>query len=161
MDHGQEDWAPTIQLSANYASCRERDDPVDRHIVEDYQKRSKQESKLKKEQRPEGEASRHESEKQQDYDRTAEQEGLESALMSMCRTSMDVAEVYSPPRVTSMAQQCGFNAGWSLDLTTTDENGRAWDFDCVHMRNKAARKLLTDKPKLLIGSPQTSALGCM
>ena len=66
---------------------------------------------------------------------------------------MDVAEVYGPPRVISMAQQCGLNAGWSLDLTTTDENGRAWGFDCVHMRNKAARKLLIDKPKLLIGSP--------
>ena len=40
-----------------------------------------------------------------------------------------------------------------MDLTTTDEMGRLWDFECVHMRNKAARKLLTDKPELLIGSP--------
>ena len=43
--------------------------------------------------------------------------------------------------------------GMSLDLTTEDENGRPWDFDCVHMRNKATRKLLEDKPLLLIGSP--------
>ena len=39
-----------------------------------------------------------------------------------------------------------------MDLTTTDENGSPWDFDCVHMRNKATRTSLEDKPTLLIGS---------
>ena len=73
--------------------------------------------------------------------------------MNMTATNMDVAEVYSPERVTTMAKKMGLNAGWALDLTTTDELGRNWDFDCVHMRNKATRKLLEDRPMLLIGSP--------
>ena len=53
----------------------------------------------------------------------------------------------------AMAKKMGLRAGWSLDLTTTDENGNAWDFNKVAMRNKAARKLIEDKPRLLIGSP--------
>ena len=39
-----------------------------------------------------------------------------------------------------------------MDLITTDENGRPWDVDCIHMRNTAMRKVLQDKPTLLIGS---------
>ena len=75
----------------------------------------------------------------QDHGTTAKQQVLNQTLMSMTETSMDVVEVCSPERVTKVAESMGLNAGWSLDLTTSDENGRPWDFDCVHMRNKAAR----------------------
>ena len=37
------------------------------------------------------------------------------------RTRMDVAEVYSPPRMAAMAAKLGFNKGFSLDLTTTND----------------------------------------
>ena len=44
-------------------------------------------------------------------------------------------------------------AGWSLDLTTKDENGRSWDFNKFEMRNAAVREVLKDRPTLRIGSP--------
>ena len=74
-------------------------------------------------------------------------------LTQMTTTDMDVAEVYSPERVITMAKKMGLNVAWALDLTTTDENGQYWNFDCVNMRNKATRLLLNDKPLFLIGSP--------
>ena len=66
---------------------------------------------------------------------------------------MDVAEVYSPPRIADMAKKMGLRAGWSLDLTTCDESGKPWDFRDEAMRNQAARKVIRDQPLLLIGSP--------
>ena len=78
---------------------------------------------------------------------------LNNIMAKSMMEEMDVVEVYSPPRVVAMAKRMGLRAGWSLDLTTTDENGDAWDSNKVAMRNKAARKLIQDKPRLLIGSP--------
>ena len=67
--------------------------------------------------------------------------------------NMDVAESYSPPRVANMARQMGLRAGCSLDLTTQDIDGCAWDFNTLETRNRAVRRVLSDKPFLLIGSP--------
>ena len=127
------------------------DDPVDRHIVEGYHKRIQ------------GSASGHASQihmsivdtqnAQQEHDTTTKQQGLERMLTKMTSTTMEVAEVYSPERLTPMAKNMGLNIGWALDLTTTDENGQYWNFDCVNMRNKATRLLLRYKPMLLIGGP--------
>ena len=64
---------------------------------------------------------------------------------------MQVAEVYSPPRVVEMANNVGMLGGWSLDLTTCDEDGKPWGFNSINMRNKAIRKLINDKPVVLIG----------
>ena len=75
--------------------------------------------------------------------------------------NIQVAEVYSPPRVTRMAASMGLRAGWALDLITHDEDGRPWDFDKLEMRNRAARKVLSDKPTLLIGSPLCTAFSQM
>ena len=132
---------------------RMRVDPIDRHIVEDYERRSKRDDHPVQKQERSEEPTTVENEDMQGKDQTHKQEGLESALMSIYKMGMDVAEVYSRPRVTTMAERCGLSAGWSMDLTTIDENGIPWDFDNVAMRNKVARKLLEDKPMLLIGSP--------
>ena len=56
-----------------------------------------------------------------------------------------------------MAREMGLRAGWSFDLTTTDDDGRAWDFNSVEMRNRAIHKVLKDRPLLLIGSPMCIA----
>ena len=43
-----------------------------------------------------------------------------------------VSEIYSPPKVTSVIKTMprhGLEPGFSLDLATTDEQGRPWDFD--------------------------------
>ena len=60
-----------------------------------------------------------------------------------------------------MAERLGLKAGWALDLTTCDEDGRPWNFDQVEMRNRAVRRLLKDEPTLLIGSPLCTAFGQM
>ena len=67
--------------------------------------------------------------------------------------AVDVAEIFSPRRVNEFASEYELIGGWSLDLTTLDEEGKPWDFSSVQMRNKAARKVLEEKPTLLIGSP--------
>ena len=82
-------------------------------------------------------------------------------MMKMFLNNMDVAEVYSPPRVAAMARKMGLRAGWSLDLTTCDTDGKAWGFNSKEMRNRAARKLLRDKPMVLVGSPMCSPFGVM
>lgn len=66
---------------------------------------------------------------------------------------MDVVEVYSPERVIKVAREICLRAGWSFDLTTTDELGNHWNFDRVDMRNKAIRMVLRDIPIVMIGSP--------
>ena len=66
----------------------------------------------------------------------------------------DVSEVYSPPRVTAMAERMGLDPGWSLDLTVADEDGLAWDFSTQAKRAKALKKQVRqDKPFMLITSP--------
>ena len=44
-------------------------------------------------------------------------------------------------------------AGFALDLTTHDSDGRAWDFDDEEMRRRARKKVDTEEPMFLIGSP--------
>ena len=48
-------------------------------------------------------------------------------------TEYHVSEMYSPPRVTSMAGEVGLVKGMALDLTTVDELGNVWDFDKRHL----------------------------
>ena len=70
------------------------------------------------------------------------------------RTGTDVAEMYSPPRITKMAHKLGLRDGWALDLTEVDpDDGKAWDFNDESKRNKAKKMLKTDKPMMLIMSP--------
>ena len=70
---------------------------------------------------------------------------MNAVMMELLLNPMDVAEVYSPPRVATMVRGMGLRQGWSLDLTTCDRDGRSWDFNTNEMRNRAARKVLQDK----------------
>ena len=60
---------------------------------------------------------------------------------------VDIAEIYSMPRITTTASQRGLNAGWSMDV----RNG--WDFNDPKQRARAIDTLETTKPLLLVGSP--------
>ena len=65
----------------------------------------------------------------------------------------DVSEVYSPPRIVTVAQAAGFRGGFSLDLTAPDPDGHVWDF-MIHANSVCARKMLdAQRPYMLIGSP--------
>ena len=52
---------------------------------------------------------------------------LNKTMRSILLEQMDVAEVYSPPGIVAMAQQMGLRGGWSLDLTTCDNNEHTRD----------------------------------
>ena len=78
---------------------------------------------------------------------------LNQTMLQMMVSSMHVAEFYSPPRITNMAKEMGLRGGWSMDITTQDTDGRAWDCNILEMRNRVASRIIQDKPPLLIGSP--------
>ena len=92
---------------------------------------------------------------------SAKRDQLNSTMRRILLERMDVAEIYNRPRIAEMAHKMGLRAGWSLDLTTCDEHGRPYDFNCKHMRNAAVRKVLEDKPRLLIGSPMCGPFSAM
>ena len=69
-------------------------------------------------------------------------------------SGMDVAEVYSPPRITETAAEMNLKEGWAMDLTTVDnEDGLPWDFSQEAKRIRAKEKLEQDKPFMLVASP--------
>ena len=61
--------------------------------------------------------------------------------------SVDVSEVFSPPRVGKEASKFGLEAGDAMDLTT------GWDFNREEDRVKAEERVDAQKPLVLIGSP--------
>ncbi len=68
--------------------------------------------------------------------------------------NMDVAEIYSPPRITEVAAEMGLEAGWALDLTTVDEHdGKPWDFTFEEKRIRCKKRIDEDKPFMVIASP--------
>ena len=71
-----------------------------------------------------------------------------------------VSELYSPPRVTNAAKllpSLKAMPGYAFDLTTSDENGVPWDFDIPERRAEAKRRILEQRPVLLVGSPMCTA----
>ena len=60
--------------------------------------------------------------------------------MSVVRRKMgngvDVAEVYSPTRIVTVAEAAGLRGGFSLDLTVP-YMGERWDFSKKSCRDKA------------------------
>ena len=78
---------------------------------------------------------------------------MHTQMMKLVAEDIDVAEIYSPPRVAARAKLWGLKGGWSLDLTTKDRDGKRWDFSKREMRRRAIEKIKADKPLLIIGSP--------
>ena len=62
-------------------------------------------------------------------------------------SAVDVAEIYSPPRVGGEAARFGLKAGEAMDLIT------GWDFDRLEDRERAEEYVRREKPFILIGSP--------
>ena len=60
--------------------------------------------------------------------------------------TVDVAEIYSPPRMAAMASRLGYTAGFSMDLTTSDENGLPWDLPLADTQRRALRRWEIDMP---------------
>jgi len=76
-------------------------------------------------------------------------EEIESSMaMQLNAVQVDVAELYSPPRVTRTAGRMGLVPGEAMDLIT------GWDFTLARHREAAWNYVETHKPKLVIGSPE-------
>ena len=74
----------------------------------------------------------------------------------------DVAEVYSPPRITEVAAKMGLQGGWALDLSTNDpDDGEPWDFTVPKKRAKVKKMLKEDKPFMLITCPMCGPFSSM
>ena len=74
---------------------------------------------------------------------------------ALCQCWVDVAEVYSPPRVTSMGEKMGLVTGYAMDLTT------GWDFTLEQHREAALEYLKIRKPRLFIGSPMCTMFSAL
>ena len=73
--------------------------------------------------------------------------------MEQLGSKMQVAEVYSPPRITQIAEKIGLNPWWSLDLTVDDpEDGQPWDFAQADKRERTRQLLSRQRPLFLIRS---------
>ena len=81
------------------------------------------------------------------------QKEMQLQMAKLVAEDIDVSEIYSPPRVAQRAEVWGLKKGWGLDLTTTDVDGKAWDFSRKEMRDRAINKIKRDKPLLIVGSP--------
>ena len=69
------------------------------------------------------------------------------------QTRVDVAEIYSPPRMATMAAKLGFSPGFSLDLTITNDAGEPWDLSNKKTQDDAIKLQDDQKPWLLVISP--------
>ena len=75
-------------------------------------------------------------------------------------TKTVVSEICSPPGVTKMLNQLPSHEllpSFAMDLATTDEDGKAWDFDKKQMRDRARALIEEQYPYLLIGFPMRTA----
>lgn len=69
------------------------------------------------------------------------------------KSSVDIAEAYSPPRCTALAGAFGLSPGFAIDLSTNKPDGSPWDLTKPG-DVKLAEKLIDDtKPLFLIGTP--------
>ena len=67
---------------------------------------------------------------------------------------VDIAEIFSPPRVAERARRRGLNGGWSLDVAAVDPTtGRTWDLRDPNVVKSAWRLYHKTHPKLLVCSP--------
>ena len=79
------------------------------------------------------------------------------ALKAKCGFRDFISEVYSPPRVSIMAEEMGLLGGFALDLTAPGPDGRAWDFTKTGHEARAIGLVNRRRPYLLVGSPPCTA----
>lgn len=56
---------------------------------------------------------------------------LEQTVAKMIIANVQMANVYSCPRVTRVAREIGIRVGWSFDLAIHDADGKDWDFNGI------------------------------
>ena len=76
-------------------------------------------------------------------------------------SQVDVAEVYSLPRMATMAAKLWYKPGFSFDLTTCDTDVAPWDPSKANVQRKALKLCNRDKQRLLVVSPQCTAFSTL
>ena len=72
-------------------------------------------------------------------------------VLSSVEGGMDVAEMFSPPRVNIQAARLGMSTGWSMDIGTTDPwSGKAWDLSDRRCQALALKLVCQHQPKFLM-----------
>ena len=89
--------------------------------------------------------------------KTLERDIRRTQKRSFGNARVDVAEIYSPPRMTAMASKLGYTPGFSMDQTTLDEDGMPWDLSLAATQRKALRRWEIDSSYLLVASPPCTA----
>ena len=69
------------------------------------------------------------------------------------KSKKDVAEAYSPPRMTAMAEKLGWTGGAAMDVTRQAPDGVPWDLSDDSIQKKALKQWEDEKPWLLTASP--------
>ena len=67
--------------------------------------------------------------------------------------AVDVAEIYSKPRVTQRAWEYGLRPGFAVDLLTKKEDGSHWDLSEEEDVKLLEKLQAREQPRLFIGSP--------
>jgi site-specific DNA-cytosine methylase len=69
-------------------------------------------------------------------------------------SNYDIAELFSPVRMTAMAKEYGLKGGWSIDDRCTDPiTGRTYDLRTKKDQNEVRRLIKRDRPLVLTVSP--------
>lgn len=69
-------------------------------------------------------------------------------------SACDIAEIYSPPRLTARTSSFGMVPGFCVwDLSTTRADGTPWDFSRAEDKKLLEQLQQEEKPELLVGSP--------
>ena len=68
----------------------------------------------------------------------------------------DLAEIFSPPRIVTIAKKNGLAARWSFDRLVEKEAGVPWDLTRRAHQMEILRIIEDEKPQLVIGSPPCS-----
>ena len=78
---------------------------------------------------------------------------MRTQMMKLVADDIDVAEIYSPPRVAKRAEQWGLTGGWGLDFETEDSDGKLLNFSKSTTGARTMKNINRDKPLLIVGSP--------
>ena len=82
-----------------------------------------------------------------------ERRNIKTILKFRIKTSSDVCEIYSPPRIVPEAEKPGLTPGFSLDLTVNRSEGYPFNFSIKRHRDEAVQMVLDYKPYFHIGNP--------
>ena len=102
---------------------------------------------------------KHDQKEQNDLDgleKQAKQDDMQ-ALRKRLGVHLDLAEVYSPPRVHQVLRELKMIPGHSLDLTVPRPDGSYWNFAKPADRMELWTLIRKDQPFVIIGSPPCTA----